>query len=345
VTILRKAEEQVGFLDSNYADHVIHSVYVYLLGVLWYSNSLVLQNEWLGYLRRSLGGDHSGSLEPTQWFHSLWAATARFHDLGYPPELWCRSIKSYFARMLGGPLREESSTRLTSAFERSATNVPLPMQTPVHVSCSWSNVLSLLPIQDAGEYRVEDSLRRMSEHLSRMGVLPCEASRGESLLRDHIAWTFAEGIPDHGAVGALMLMRQIPIASACAPSISLSLRTGIERVATSLLLHNAYQHLWMQWVPRAQPLKRPDHPLAYMLVLTDHVQTWDRSLWHAGSDAMEDAQADVQNVSFHGDVLIVRCSDSNASRRLRDSLSSVLSLGYVQVDPHPDSHSADRVKA
>lgn len=181
-------------------------------------------------------------------FLRLWGMTALFHDVGYPFQLAHEQIKNYTKEVWGD----------------SAKSNPY---------VSFGNIDAFVAIDDSDRARLNCSLcqkRKFSDldELFAYGLsarLGYDENKMRSFLRERVVKQ--PYFLDHGYFGAVTLTKQLFEL----PDFVLDDKRL--DVLTAILLHNNLSKFDMK---NSRPVSLSNHPLAYMLMLCDELQNWDR---------------------------------------------------------------------
>jgi len=298
---LRLYEDATGRLAQGYRDHLVHSVYVYLLGLLLHANWDSVRRAW----------SHAYEEKPANWnvsFHYYWALTALFHDCAYPVEICIRSLNNYLARVF--------------APQSSVSMVLLQLRD--------LDFPSLIP---GGAYAPEDpesdhALRMICRRLVAGAVFDCSARTAEDLVRSRFLRSSAEGKIDHGLLGSLVLLRQW--GTFCRKrGVPLPLfLSHYGDAASAIFVHHLYDYFWSREVCPGAKLALTAHPLAFLLMLSDRLQQWGRREF---TDVDVDEAGDNQyyegyNLQMDTDQLRLRVPGEKR-QKVERAIESVLSVG------------------
>lgn len=177
-------------------------------------------------------------------FLYLWGLTALFHDIGYPFQLAHEQVKTYTEDLWGE-------------------------KNPARPFVSYENMQALTALCDAAVrtckyplvYKTAGEL--LAFHVAaRLGYSAIEVF--ETLNK---RYTGQADYMDHGYFGAVLLLKQL-----CDAGTPIS--DEISDALTAILLHNSLNRYGLK---TARPLAAAEHPLAYLLVLCDELQDWNRT--------------------------------------------------------------------
>lgn len=243
--LLSDHEYHSGELLSKHRDHYSHSVYVFALGLAIYAHDATYRNNFLNFY--ALSDNRDSQLK----FLYLWGMTALFHDIGYPFQLAHEQIKIYACEVWG----------------ESADFSPY---------VSFGNYDSLIKLSTSDSRRISNSLKadRHFKTLNQMFAFGLNLRLGydESDMCRRLKTRIVRqpAFMDHGYFSSVILARQLLAQK--------SLEMTIERldVLTAIILHNSLsQHEFKN----QYPVSPEAHPVAYLLMLCDELQNWDRQAY------------------------------------------------------------------
>lgn len=237
--LLSEFETNTSVLLMQHRDHYVHSVYVFILGMAIYHENRAF--------RRTFSETYGFSDEKAaaHAFLRFWGLTALFHDIGYPMELPFEQVKNYFGRRIENPpyLNFMRMDGITGGKNGEDFN---------------SRMAGLLADKFYRIYGGESSREEFRAYLEqRLKSRPCPPG-------DYM---------DHAYFSAVILTDSLrgngqePMGSAL----------GRDAV-TAILLHNSFFRFVVRDYRGAggAPLSMENHPIAYLLMLCDELQCWDR---------------------------------------------------------------------
>ena len=243
--LLSDHEYHSGELLAKHRDHYSHSAYVFAIGLAIYANDSTFRSDFLSFY--SLPDDNNSR----RHFMYLWGMASLFHDIGYPFQLAHEQIKTYTSDLWG----------------KSA---------PFSPYVSFGNYDELIKISDADIGRLCHALKtdRKFETFNQLFAYGLHLRLGHdeeelcSRLRERTLRQPA--FMDHGYFSAIILTKQLLALS------EVELTLDKLDVLTAILLHNSLsQHEYKN----RYPVSPHNHPLAYLLMLCDELQNWDRQAY------------------------------------------------------------------
>lgn len=247
-------------------------------------------------------------------FIYLWGLTSLFHDIGYPFQLAHEQIKNYTRDLFG---------------ERADNP---------HVV--YSNTDSFLHAGKGCRIAGEEKIFYDINELLAFGV--CQRTGYDfSTVKDVFSRKVtASKFMDHAYFSAVLLFKQIEERG--------SINSDKLDVLTAIALHNSFNKFDM---PDAVRLSLQNHPYAYLLMLCDELQNWDRTAF--GHSSKKDPLAwdidlelgdGVINITYIFDSFNIEIPGRNASRQNRN-VSKLFPEGRPEfvseilryVDPHAET--------
>ena len=264
VELLSEYESNASSLLMSHRDHYSHSVYVFALGLAIYETNAAFRQTFSRFygFRDEGEGNKSACL-----FLELWGMTALFHDIGYPFEIPYEQVLAYFE---------------VDDKKRGADSVYI----------AYRNIDPLIRIGRADGKRLEKLFGRTFTDVIEFLAFGIASRLGEAYgitegKMDRVIRS-KPGHPeennfymDHAFFSAARLYQEI------VKLIKVSmLRKEHADVLTAIMLHNSlfkFAVLGYKTDHLKQPLKAELHPLAWMLMLCDELQCWDRTAYGRNS--------------------------------------------------------------
>lgn len=259
IELLSEFEANGSGLLMKHRDHYAHSVYVFALGLAIYQTNEVYRNAYQDAYQLEDG--HPAACH----FLRFWGLTSLFHDIGYPFELPFEQVASYFE--VEGDDRENRPFVAYRALE-PFVKIPRPVMKQVAALCGGA------------VYETTDELfagllaKRLGEKYifteSQMLRVLCEKPTQPNRFNHFM---------DHAYFSATVLFKKL----------FCELNCPIERehldALTGILAHNSLYKFSIAYYKKKgnTPLTVSDHPLAYMLMLCDELQCWDRTAYGRNS--------------------------------------------------------------
>lgn len=259
IELLSEFEANGSGLLMKHRDHYAHSVYVFALGLAIYQTNEVYRSAYQDAYQMEDG--HPAACH----FLRFWGLTSLFHDIGYPFELPFEQVASYFE--VEGDNRENRPFVAYQALE-PFVKIPRPVVKQVAALCGGAvyettdELFAGLLAKKLGEkyiFTESQMLRVLSEK-------PTQPNRFNHFM-------------DHAYFSATVLFKKLFCELDCPME-----REHLDAL-TGILAHNSLYKFSIAYYKKKgnTPLTVSDHPLAYMLMLCDELQCWDRTAYGRNS--------------------------------------------------------------
>lgn len=268
IELLSEFESNGSGLLMKHRDHYSHSVYVFCLGLAIYQSNRIYRSNYEKYYR--IQDEHEAACH----FLQYWGMASLFHDIGYPFELPFEQVCSYFE--VEGDSREkrpfvayhalDSFTKLNKATQRLLGNT-YDLGTEKILS-NTNELFAYVLHQKLGKiyYFSEEE---MLEYLKKK---PTEPDRFGHFM-------------DHAYFSATVLFKKLFEDVKVDFAHNWDIKTVLDAL-TAILLHNSLYKFSIAFYkdPDANiRFKEEWHPLAFMLMLCDELQCWDRTAYGRNS--------------------------------------------------------------
>lgn len=288
---LSEFESNASSLLTKHRDHYSHSVYVFLIGLAIYDSSASYREKYNDIY-------HVDGKEGAHHFLKYWGLSSLFHDIGYAFELPFEEIKSYFAK--------------------DQTSVPYVCYRDMDkfIQLDEANKKKALRLTGGREpqtmsevlvWRIDELLGEHYKERPRMESIPMasECEDYAQYLDKVFCWKPADpnkfgGYMDHAYFSAMLLMDNLfdildeeelnPAYADCLSAIALH---------NSIFAHVLQAKKLAGFDPDKFAIQADWHPLAYLLMLCDELQCWDRTSY--GQTSRTEVHAMACDLTFDGD--------------------------------------------
>ncbi len=280
IELLSEYEMNASSLLMKHRDHYSHSVYVFILGLAIYETSSRYRAEYKAFYKESkdlknikeeLGNDADEEKAMAHHYLQYWGLASLFHDIGYPFELPFEQVEAYFE--VHGSTRKESPF---VAYQNLENYVKIDEET--------KNLLKeeVYCLEDA-DFQTTDELFAydiaVDKNLSAVYHTFTKESMREILDGKPVHPERFNYFMDHAYFSATVLFKKLFEEMKCAVT-----KASIDAM-TAIILHNSLYKFSIAFYKgkENQPFRAGLHPLAYMLMLCDELQCWDRTAYGRNS--------------------------------------------------------------
>lgn len=277
---LDKFEVLAGQLVDRHRDHYMHAVTVFLLGIKIATENSKAREAL--FVFQTYSDSYPNEYEELLY---RWGLTALFHDVGYPLELGYRAIVEYGSLLMEPCLVNEAGHVRRSPSVSRSSDPMLRLYLPNPDSFLYINRLQP-KLELANDYylkypqlRVEQlpacALQALAGRLSAtLGFAPVE--RFYDSLRNHLLTMLERGRIDHALYGAITFLKWMNEAIAKTEWNPAYFYIPVLDCTAAIALHNVYSELFQRPPFNRPPLSLSSFPLAWLLILCDQLQEFDR---------------------------------------------------------------------
>lgn len=271
VELLNECEANASTLLMEHRDHYSHSVYVFVLGLAIYETNENFRHTFNSFYRFDVvEGDAEQCHAAANFFLKYWGLTALFHDIGYPFELAFEQVMSYFD--IKDDERGESVPYIAYKNIQPMTELkPQAQEVFERLYGKRFNSINELLAHDIAQ-KLGEAYNFSEDYLS--GLLEKKAVAPEE---------FAYYM-DHAYFSAVRLYRELEElldGDANGTKPHLELQTAHVDALSAILLHYVvFRYSIAPCAGDDDPhLPKELHPLAWLLILCDELQCWDRTAY------------------------------------------------------------------
>jgi len=268
--VLRSYEENAATLIAKQRDHYIHSVNVFILGLSIYSQNANFRAAFDSANMDKTKYPFSYDTKHEEFFYR-WGISSLFHDVGYPVEIIGKQISKFmeFATDVDGGAKVRSHLVFENFDELNSIAEVIPKREfteAYHDKHESSVYIDLLKPID---------LLAQKLHLS-LGVNLMEV---KTALDNFVGYMAKSGFIDHGYYSSIIVLKWYGFLIQSCNYKSDYFFYPILDSASAILLHNYYKNVIMKPPFDKGSLSPSDHPIAYLLILCDELQEWNREAY------------------------------------------------------------------
>ena len=269
VELLSEFESNGSSLLMKHRDHYSHSVYVFALGLALYETNEHYRKKFKEFYQFDTDEQNKQeAVKAANTFLEFWGLTALFHDIGYPFELPFEQVMAYFE---------------VDNQERGKDSVTI----------AYRSLDVLTQIGEEGKKHFEKLYGRTFSSTNEILAADITAKLGETygFTEEYLLDVITHKPTDPEKFGYFMDHAWFSSARLfCELAASLGIG-GICKMhidaLSAIMLHNSLFKFSICFYKdddkRKEPLRMEFHPLAYMLMICDELQCWDRTAYGRNS--------------------------------------------------------------
>ena len=270
IEMLSEFEMNGSSLLMKHRDHYSHSVYVFSLGLAIYETNSIYRTEYMKFY----GFDPSSEKDVQKAAHHFleyWGLSALFHDIGYPFELPFEQVESYFE--VDGQKRKGNPFVAYLGMERFTA---IDADTSEMLKKLYQTKEGFGSTNELFAYDIAQKLGK-TYHLTKESIQVVLETKPTN--PDRFGYFM-----DHAYFSAMILFHELLRADRTEGRTEISK----ERVdaLSAIILHNSLYKFSVAFYKNKtlnNEFKMQLHPLAYMLMLCDELQCWDRTSYGRNS--------------------------------------------------------------
>jgi len=268
--VLLSYEERASTLIDKQRDHYVHSVNVFILGLGIYTQNANYRAAFDTANMDKTDYPYSYDTKHEEFFYR-WGIAALFHDVGYPIEIIGKQISKFinFATEVDSNVKIKSHLEFDNFEELNVIAEVLPKGefTQCYYDKFPSSVnLDLLKPIDLLAHKLHISL----------GI---ELKSITTALNNFTEVMAKSGFIDHGFYSAIIVLRWYGFLIQSCNYKPDYFYFPILDSASAILLHNYYKNVLMKPPFSKGSLSPREHPIAYLLILCDELQEWNRTAY------------------------------------------------------------------
>lgn len=250
IELLSEYEANGSGLLMKHRDHYSHSVYVFTLGLAIYNSNSIFRSCYKKFY--GLTNEHKAA----HHFLRYWGLASLFHDIGYPFEIPFEQASAYFE--VNNDKRSERpfiSYNAMDSYKKLSDEASARVSELLGISCRTTDRVfaRVLRMRLSTVYPFTENY--MADLLSRKPSRPQD-------------FNF---FMDHAYFSATVLFNKLFCEMSCEMTVE-----ALDALS-AILMHNSLYKFDIAKLNRSNiPFRMELHPLAYILMLCDELQCWDR---------------------------------------------------------------------
>ena len=265
---MKDFEERAGVLTPNQRDHYVHSVFVFLLGLVIYEKNNNYKNIFAAYaLNKNIYPDHYDT--KNEEFFYRWGLASLFHDIAYPLQISLNQVKLYTEFIGSYPKKIDKNLKIKMELCNFKEFIKLPIIEPNPKY--KENFARKYPAYN--EKFHSDAIAIFSESIANNFNL--NFNDINDIIHKFVKDMETNSFIDHGFYSAVIMLRWYHHLVQSTNWVPSYFYYPIVDAATAIFLHNYFEH-GIRKIIDFKPLNANTHPIAYLLILCDHLQEWNR---------------------------------------------------------------------
>lgn len=268
---MKQFEEFAGKLTHKQRDHYVHSVFVFLLGLAIYEQNNNYKNSFAAYaLNKKSYPDHYKT--KNEEFFYRWGLASLFHDIAYPLEITLKQATLYAEFICSYPEKIDKNLKIKMELCNFDAFIEFAIIEPN--SLHKDNF-----VKDYPDYKNKfhsDAIAIFSESITNNFKL--NFNDVNKNIKSFVKNMEDESFIDHGFYSAVIMLRWYHHLVQSTNWLPSYFYYPIADAATAIFLHNYFEH-GLRIKFNLEHLEVNTHPIAYLLILCDHLQEWERKCY------------------------------------------------------------------
>jgi len=269
--VLKNYEENAAVLIDKQRDHYIHSVNVFILGLCIFAQNAKYRAVFRKAVMNREEYPYAYDTKNEEFFYR-WGLASLFHDVGYPVEIVGRQINKFvdFAANVGGT-GKSANVQLTFSDFDEFNSIPEVVSKRAFTECYWNRYDDCIYIDPL---KPVDLLAHKLH--SSLGV---DLKSVKFALDDFVNVMARFGFIDHGYYSAIIVLKWYGYLIQSSKYKPEYFFWPVLDSASAILLHNCYKNMMQKKPFNLGPLSPKTHPIAFLLILCDELQEWNREAY------------------------------------------------------------------
>jgi len=269
--VLKCYEENAAVLIDKQRDHYIHSVNVFILGLSIYARNARYRAAFKKTVMDKSEYKFSYDTKNEEFFYR-WGLASLFHDVGYPVEIVGRQINKFadFATGVDGTSGKVNVQLTFSDFD-GLNSISEVAPKRAFTQCYYNRYEDCVYI---------DTLKPVDLLAHKLHTsLGTDLKTTKAALDDFVNVMARCGFIDHGYYSAIIVLKWYGYLIQTARYKPEYLFWPVLDSASAILLHNCYRNMMQKKPFGLGALKAETHPIAFLLILCDELQEWNREAY------------------------------------------------------------------
>lgn len=264
---MKKFEETAGCLIEKQRDHYVHTVFVFITGLAIFDKNQNFEKKFNEYALDKKNYPDSYNTKNEEFFYR-WGLASLFHDIAYPLQITLEQAKKYLDFVWGYPSNISKDSKIIMELSNFEKFINLPVIKP---DPKYKDEF----IKKYHGYKFhKDAILLLSQSIS--SNFSSDIGDISTNLYNFIENMKENNFIDHGFYSAVIMLRWYYYLVKTTNWNPSYFYFPVVDSASAILLHNYYRHQLMKKPFNFKCMKVKNHPIAYLLILCDELQEWNR---------------------------------------------------------------------
>ena len=265
--VLRNYEENAAILIDKQRDHYIHAVNAFILGLCIYIRNHHFREAFNVAVMDKSKYPNSYDTKHEEFFYR-WGIASLFHDVGYPIEIIGKQLQKFLDFLCD--VGDCGKIKALIDFENfDVVNMIPKIQSKREFTAEFTERHPAVAALDP--FKPVDLLA-----FALYNTLGVDLNLVHNALTSFVDTMAKYGFIDHGFYSAIIVLKWYGyLIQSCYYKPAYFYYPVLDS-ASAILLHNYYKNVLIKPPFNKGPLKPHEHPIAFLLILCDELQEWDR---------------------------------------------------------------------
>ena len=294
ILILEEYENTAASLIDSQRDHFVHAVNVFLTGLSIYAQNVNYRKAFENTVLSGVYQDYYKT--KNEEFFYRWGIAALLHDIGYPIEIVGNQINR-FLRIISDADGEDIRTKAILSYDNfDELNCVKQIKDPKSFAKNFvtaypeASLIDVTKPIDLMSFRIHESLGT-------------DLQKTKADLDKFTETMGRSGFIDHGFFSSIIVLKWYGSLIQLENFNSNYFFWPVLDSATAILLHNYFKNVIRKGEYNHEPMKPGENPIAFLLILCDEMQEWNRTA--RGIKTKKKVLAESANFSVDDDYLAV----------------------------------------
>ena len=268
ILILEEYENTAASLIDSQRDHFVHAVNVFLTGLSIYAQNVNYRKAFENTVLSGVYQDYYKT--KNEEFFYRWGIAALLHDIGYPIEIVGNQINR-FLRIISDADGEDIRTKAILSYDNfDELNCVKQIKDPKSFAKNFvtaypeASLIDVTKPIDLMSFRIHESLGT-------------DLQKTKADLDKFTETMGRSGFIDHGFFSSIIVLKWYGSLIQLENFNSNYFFWPVLDSATAILLHNYFKNVIRKGEYNHEPMKPGENPIAFLLILCDEMQEWNRT--------------------------------------------------------------------